>query len=211
MPARRPKYPPIDAERIASRWQVDTSDMNLYAYASLLRVDANALLSLGAGWADAYTAWSFPMRNAAGKAIGIRLRANDGRKWSVTGSRSGIFFDNQASDWRGQTALVCEGPTDTAAGITMGFPAIGKPCCNAGNDYVIELLNRLKPSRVLLVSDVDSMLSDGIGFKEALKLKSKIGKRCNVWAPQAKDLREFLKFGGTKQLIESEISKMLWS
>lgn len=202
--------PPIDAERMASRWRADMDELEIRSYADGLGVNPHALAALGACYAPLYSAWAFPMRGSNGRAIGIRLRANDGRKWAVAGSRSGIFFDDTDQTWIKETVLICEGPTDTCAAITLGFPAIGKPCCNSGNDYVIGVLRKMRPARVVIVSDVDSMQKDGIGFKEALKLQTKMPFRSAVWAPQAKDLREFLKFGGTRQLIESEIGKMLW-
>ena len=42
--------------------------------ATALGVSIGSLMRLGVGWSPKHRAWSFPMSNAAGDTVGIRLR-----------------------------------------------------------------------------------------------------------------------------------------
>ena len=152
------------------------------------------------------------MKNGAGNIVGIRLRKADGFKWAVTGSRQGIFIPNSDPQ---KIAYLPEGPTDTAAMLTMGLFAIGRPSCNSGNEYIKEALKRLHISRVVVVADNDEIKAGNRrpGLEGAIKLKRFLGLPSVIWMPPSpiKDVREFLGKGGTKQMIESEIKNKVWS
>jgi len=170
--------------------------------AEKLGVSAESLLALDVRWAPPHRAWAFPMRDGEGNVIGIRLRAEDGRKWAVQGSRNGIFMPVQGYPIR---ALVTEGPTDTAAALTLGFFAVGRPACNCGGDLIKTALTRLNIHRAIIVADRDTP-----GQQGAQKLAKQIGVRSTIWTPPAKDLREFLQAGGTRDVIDSEVSNFVW-
>jgi len=211
MPKQQPKPKALFSAEILRAWTngVEASELigRIEHFAERIGVLPHSLMDLGATWSPLHNAWAFPMRDAVGNMIGIRLRNYEGKKWAVSGSRSGLLYN--VCHHGDATAYICEGPTDTAAAITLGLFAIGKPSCNACNDMVLDLLRRLKPKRTVIVSDVDSVSVDGIGFKEAKKLQSKI-KHSAIWIPQAKDIREFVNNGGTRQMIENDMKELIW-
>ena len=69
---------------------------------------------------------AFPMHDGHGDVCGIRTRLADGSKRAVTGSRAGVFLTTVPMD---VPAVVCEGPTDAAAALALGFEPIGRPSC----------------------------------------------------------------------------------
>src|SRR6185295_4140079 len=98
----------------------------LSTFAATLGVKSEALEALGCAWAEPYRAWAFPMRNGDRNVIGIRLRNDAGHKWAVKGSKQGLFSPSYPAS---QTGFICEGPTDTAAALSIGLWAIGRPSC----------------------------------------------------------------------------------
>ncbi|GIW96965.1 MAG: DNA primase [Pirellulaceae bacterium] len=122
--------------------------------ADRLGVSADALTRLGMGCRpDGVTAW--PMRDASGDIIGIRLRDATGRKWAERGSRAGLFFDPGMQRRRLERVYIVEGPTDTAALLTVGLDAIGLPSASGCFNELVKLLRRLRPGEVAIVADAD--------------------------------------------------------
>ncbi len=212
IPKARPAPQAIDAEAKIRRWQAMQSQQMLTIFAENLGVTPNSLFELGCAWSVEYKAWAFPMSDGAGKIIGIRLRNETGFKWAVTGSRQGIFLP--AVDPQPITFLP-EGPTDTAACLSLGLFAIGRPSCNSGNELIAQALKRLGIYKVVIVADNDEIKQGGKrpGIEGAIKLKKELKLSSVIWSPPApiKDVREFLKVGGTKQMIESEIKNKVWN
>lgn len=82
----------IDAHGLWKRWFDATEFHHLDGLGTSLGVDTDALKSIGCAWASPYNAWAFPMKDAKGNVIGIRLRREDGSKFAVKGSKSGLFI-----------------------------------------------------------------------------------------------------------------------
>ncbi len=191
-----------------------------YVLARSLGVESIALGLLHAGWSEKDSAWAFPMRDSLGDIIGIRLRNNQGDKWAVRGSKAGLFFDvlEAPESWKGQTAYIVEGPTDTAACLTIGLKVIGKPSCNACNELVAMLLKRLRPRDVVILGDRDDKPNKltgkptNIGLVEARKLKESLNFRTLIVPPPMgfKDIREFVQNGGNRIILESLIKQYTW-
>lgn len=185
-------------------------------FAKSLGVSLEALQALGCCWSDYYQAYVFPMRDGENKIIGYRLRNMAGKKWAIMGSQQGIFIPQIEKQ---KVCLICEGPTDTAAALTLGFFAIGRPSCNGGTDQIKVALKYLGIFRVVIVSDNDQPKQVGNrknarpGFEGAVKLKSELGLPSVLWLPPSpiKDIREFLNKGGTKELVESQIKQSIWT
>src|SRR5262245_33819829 len=168
-----------------------------------LGLTVDSLAALGIGWAEHYRAWSFPMTEAAGAVIGIRLRRPDGSKFAVKGGREGLFLP--ATDPTDPRLLVCEGPTDTAALLDLGYTAVvGRPSCTGGIKLLVELVQRRQPDGVVIVAD-----SDEPGRCGADSLASVLLAYCpmmRVVVPKHfKDVREFLRAGGTRRQLEQAI------
>ena len=93
------------------------------------------------------------MSDAEGRVIGIRLRLQSGRKLAVTGGREGIFAP---ADLAGTSPLlICEGPTDTAAMLDLGFGALGRPSCVGGARFLVKAMRRTLPRAVAILADAD--------------------------------------------------------
>jgi hypothetical protein len=222
-PRRRHRPPPtLDAAALLAEWASETTEDDLDGLAMSLGVSVDSVRALGAVrafwraglWSlERFPArgWGFPMRDGAGNIIGIRVRSDDGRKWAVTGSRGGLFIPDQPGNFRGSHVMLPEGPTSTAAALTLGYFAIGRPSCNAGGDMVRECLHRLGIYCAVIVADNDDK-PNGLrpGLQGAEKLASEIGVRSVIWSPQTKDIRDYLRLGGTRDGIESDLKNFVW-
>ena len=213
------KAPPrqIDAHSMLFNWRKTTGELDIKSLAGNLGGHFAALVSMGVAYSARYGAWAFPMFDGDGSMIGIRLRNDEGFKWAVTGSRQGIFLPSPLVKVQ-PIAFLPEGPTDTAAGLSLGLYTIGRPTCMSGNDQVKAALKRLGIHRAVIVSDNDELKQLGPregrpGIEGAAKIKKELGISSIIWIPPApiKDLREFLNKGGTKELIESSIKNKVWS
>ncbi len=143
------------------------------------------------------------MSNAHGQVVGIRLRRPDGSKLSVKGGREGLFLPEGID--AGGRLLVCEGPTDTAAVLDFGFPAVGRPSCTGGVRHVVDLVRRLAVPMVVIVAD-----GDAPGRRGAENLASVLTAYCpavRVIAPPAgiKDAREWKRRGATAADVQAAI------
>lgn len=201
---RAPVKAYVDFYRTWRDWNVQTNDVDIVKCAALLGVSEQSLSDLGASWAWPHGAWAFPMRSGAGDVVGIRLRADNGRKWAVTGSRQGLFLP-VAWPESSQVALVCEGPTDTAAALSVGFKAIGRPSCLGCEQIVTDTCKRLNIRRIVIVAD-----NDGPGRDGAKKLADFMKIPNKTIVPPAKDLREWVRSGATFDLVNCVINQKLW-
>lgn len=134
---------------------------------SLQRLDvgwlsAESLARLGTGCRGA-GAWTFPMRDAMGAVIGIRLRTGEGFKFAVKSSRQGLFVP--AGNTYDDRLFIAEGPTDTAALLGIGLSAVGRPSCTGGAKHLVGLVRVRKVKQVVIVSDSDE---PGLRGAEAL-------------------------------------------
>lgn len=168
---------------------------------------------LNVGRSAFYGAWCFPMLDGVGRCVGIRLREyGTGRKWSVAGSRDGLFYDpaldareTVSNGVRGREIVVVEGATDCAAGYALGLPCVGRSSCGTGAEQLKELCGRLNASRVTIVADNDAykFRPDGTPWKPgaegAQALARKLGRTYRIVTPPKKDLREWLGAGLTAE------------
>lgn len=100
---------------------------------------------------------AFPMKDGEGTVTGIRLRnPSTGRKWSVKGSRDGLFYARGFESERHEELVVLEGPSDAAAAISAGLPAVGRSSCLTGAPQLRELARRCRVRRVTIVADLDA-------------------------------------------------------
>jgi hypothetical protein len=192
----------INATKLHRDWLAETTPAALVAFAHELGLSVAALEAAGAAWAAPYAAWAFPMCDGHGNTLGIRLRANDARKFAVRGSKQGIFIAKvPPQPW----LFVCEGPTDTAAAVDLGLFAVGRPNCCCGGPEITIYARRHHCRRVVVVADNDKPGLDG-----ARKVGAEIKLPFAVYVPPAKDLREFVRLGGTRALIENTLNSTLW-
>lgn len=195
------KPPTINATRMMREWSAATSPAELEGLVILLGVSEASLKAVGAAWAAPHSAWAFPMCDGHGNVVGIRLR-NEKGKFAVRGSRQGIFLAQVPCQ---KTLFVCEGPTDTAAAVELGFFAVGRPNCCCGGAEIRVYARSQECARVVVISDNDKPGLDG-----ARKVGSELQLPFAVYVPPAKDLREFVRLGGTRVMIENTLKGTLW-
>ena len=202
VPPARPEPPPINSTRLIAEWADQTKGEWLRRLAESLGVSAGALACLSCCWAAPHRAWAFPMRDGYGEPVGIRLRAESGKKWAVTGSHQGIFIPAGEPKAR---AYICEGPTDTAALLSLGVFAIGRPSCSGGNVQLATALKRLGVREAVIIAD-----NDAPGLAGAEKLTMELRIPTCILIPPSKDIREFVKLGGTAELLQTMTQGILW-
>jgi len=202
-----PKAPTVDWAALLRRFERDTRKADVERLAAGLGVSPGSLLRLGIVWAAPHHAWAFPMCGAKHEIIGIRLRAEDGRKWAIAGSRNGLFWPEDLSS--GGLLLVCEGPTDTAALLDLGYDAIGRPSCSGAVEIVIEVIRHMRRRDVVVVADADGPGIDGAGrLAEAL---THAGRRPKVIRPLVgKDARVWVQAGATRAVVDCAIANALY-
>jgi len=182
-------------------WKSKTLTEWVVELAGQLSVTADSLYALGVAWAADRKAWAFPMFNGYGDPIGIRLRTVEGKKFAVTGSHAGIFIPTmkpQGELW------ILEGPTDTAAALTVGLFSIGRPSC-LGCEYIISTFaQRSEVSRVIICADADEP-----GQRGAEKLQHSLGIPSKIWTPPCKDLRASVAAGLDLKTIRALVGQIL--
>lgn len=215
-PVRRAQEAPvINVEKMMNEWAAMFSLSPLVELSVRLGVHLGALQSLECIRAPVNKdTFAFPMKDGKGGYVGIRLRNMNGEKWAVAGSHAGLFIPNDEPQ---DTVWILEGPTDTAAALTIGLYAVGRPSCSGGIDHIKTLLPRIKAKRVVIVADCDQdkFTEDGKlkvnpGARGAQTLSEHISIPSAVMMLPAKDMRAFVNSGGTKQMLESQLSQLVW-
>lgn len=219
--------PPLDADELWRGWYERTDREALDKLGISLGVDTDALSAIGCAWAGkewqldrekksfATPAWAFPMFSAERQVIGVRLRSEDGRKWAVKGSHSGLFipsYDTSAISESGTLWLV-EGPTDLSAALTIGLAAIGRPSAAAQQDMILNYIRIWKVKRLVIVTDNDEPDIHGrvAGLAGATKLQESLPISSAILLPPCRDLRQFVNCGGDYLTAQSMLSDLVWT
>jgi 5S rRNA maturation endonuclease (ribonuclease M5) len=194
-----------DLAELAASYRDAVNPDRLNALARSLGLSAEALTALGIGWSAHYGAWSFQMVDLAGAVLGIRLRRPNGSKFSVSGGKEGLFLP-VLPDLTGPRLLICEGPTDTAALLHLGFAnVVGRPSCTGGIKLLVELVRLRKPSEVVIVADADEPGRRGADNLASVLVAYVPAVR--VLQPPAgiKDARAWLQAGATHRDVQEAI------
>ncbi len=191
-----------DVEILWRKWRDATTAERRTRLAASLGIGPAAIEALRAAWAPPHLAWAFPMQDAAGRTVGIRLRAEDGRKWSVRGGREGLFVPDRPPS---PCVTVCEGPTDTAAAVELGLFAIGRPSCTGAVDLTVAFLRAGRFARAVIVADADAP-----GRAGAARLAGKIPIPHAVIVPPAKDLRAWVAAGAGRAAFDTLLRHARW-
>jgi hypothetical protein len=142
----------IDWEALHAHWLACTSQESIERLSASLGVSAQSLSRLGAAWTNEHQAFGFPMRSVSGEIVGIRLRTDSGKKFSVRGSKGGLFLPDGAIPDQITLCAVAEGPTDTAAVLDLGYYCVGRQSCSSD---VAELVQALRGVDVVILGDRD--------------------------------------------------------
>lgn len=202
--AKRDRRPPRHEVRIDCRKAEDhgaearryfeAGAAHLPRLSNELGVTVEALRRLRVGWNNEERCWTFLLFNAAGVCIGINRRFADGSKRVVAGHRIGLYLPHDLPlNLAGQTLLIVEGGTDTAAGLDFGFQTIGRFSCESCGEDLRRLVQQRQPRRVVIIADADEP-----GRRGAARLAQSLRRFCvylNVIEPPAKDLRQWKQAG----------------
>ncbi len=183
---------------LAAEYRAAVDKQKLANFARTLGVSPESLLRIGTGWDG--QAWTFPMVDATGTTCGIRRRFPDGRKLSLRGGHEGVFVPADLPDEN--PIVVCEGPTDTAAIIDLGFVAIGRPSCTGGSGILIKIT---RGREVVIIAD-----ADGPGQQGAHALASTLRLYCPtvriITPPDGiEDMRAWRQAGATRDDVVAVI------
>jgi hypothetical protein len=194
-----------DLERLTAAFQAAVQPHEVYRLARALGLSRVSLQRLGIGWSAEHRAWAFPMRDAAGLVLGIRLRREDGRKFAVRGGREGLFLPADGAG-RDGPLFIGEGPTDTAALLDLGFPGVaGRPSCTGGIRLLVDLVQGRRPGAVVIVADADE--PGRRGADNLASVLAAYAPAVRVIAPPdgTKDARAWVRAGATRQDVEQVI------
>ncbi len=175
----------VDAERwfatMKSKWRAHAAE--------LLGLPVEPLERLRVGWAQEFRATTWPMRDAAGGVVGIRLRCpKTSKKWAVRGSRAGLFYPCDQEP--GSILFVTEGPTDTAAVLSLGLPCVGVPSAGSKADWLAMYVRNHASENLIVFAD-----GDEAGIGGAARIETECEKFCEVRVihPQGfKDVRAWV-------------------
>lgn len=150
------KRPTIDWNREAKRYaSARHAEHYRQELAQQLGVSVESLDSLWVGWGyDREPWWSFPERDAGGRVAGIVRRYKDGRKKMLRWGTHGLYYSALWATMPGPVYLP-EGGSDTAALITLGVPAIGRPSCRGGVALLASMLGQRKDRMIVVVGEND--------------------------------------------------------
>ena len=221
----KPKHLDFAGIQIAARAAIRSPE-ELALLAQSLGVDVQSLQQLDIGWCRKYesvnfatgevktmgvSAWSFPMRAPEGHIIGLRFRNAKAAKWSACTSINGLFIPKGMM--AGGPVLIVEGPTDTAAALTLGFDAIGRPSNTAGRELIVAWCRRQLPRRDIVIvrnndprgTHAEWLTRDATEKLVADLLATKAAASVRVICPPVKDLRTWLNAGATHDTIQRVI------
>lgn len=211
----RPKYkaPPkkMKVERIPDWFQlVRQCQQNLPDLSGLsqeLGLSSESLARLNVGYFR--KCFTFPMRDGNNSFIGIRMRAKTG-KFSIPGSKNALFWPLGVFAESDNLLFICEGPSDTAAALDLGFDAIGRASCNTGLSYIKQMIGPYD-RQVVIMGDKDEAKTkpDGTvyypGQEGAVKLANDMKEFVQhvrvIKPPNANDFRAWLQVGATDQMV----------
>lgn len=180
-----------------------------------LGVTEASLLRLDSGWISAAElnamgqrassgAWTFPMREHTGAAIGVRLRTSHHKKYSVSGSRNGLFLPSCLPVH--ELLCIAEGESDTAALLDLGFAAIGRPGARSCGERIVRFVRRNRPTEIVVLADNDECGREGA--TELARQLRLLCARVRVVAPPPgfKDVRAWKRRGATHADLVNQIT-----
>lgn len=180
----------------------------LAGFAASRKVDRGVLGAFRVGWDESGGAivapmWG-PVRNGDWGVRGLQRRYLNGQRRNQ--GRVGLFVpSNQHS---GQTALACEGLTDSVSAYAMGFPVVGLPAASTGIELAAQYVQGQAWPRVVVVAD-----RDAVGERSAVCLASRLvadGREDVriIWPREPhKDLNDWFRGGATRNDLGDAIDQ----
>jgi hypothetical protein len=192
----RPSF--IDWEKVQRRLYDSVTMPIREAIEEQVRIPHGFLAALGMGWSAPHHAYSWPMRDERMQVTGIHLRTPDAKKFAIKGSKQGIYAVGRP---RTDMVLLCEGVTDTAAMLSLGYEAIGRPSCRGAEDICAALC---AGRHAVVVADADG---PGRAGAQILAMRCKAACRSvRIIEPIAvKDARAWVLANGSRAMVDTVI------
>lgn len=111
---------------------------------------------------------------------------------------------------------IVEGATDVLAMISIGLDVIGRPSCSGGSLELKQAVQRLGIEELVIIADNDKdkrspdgrKFNPGMDGAESLIRQIPV-KACIITMP-TKDIRDFVKLGGTAVEVEDIVKNAIW-
>lgn len=178
--------------------------------AQMFGVSMTALDDLLIGWDPQKKAHTFPMTDGRENIIGIRLRLLNGKKFSVPGSKNGLFWPVGVKADSPELFFIGEGPTDTGALLDLGFSPVGRASCGTGYKYIKQMIERYGRQVVVFADKDEAKFTpngkkffpgyDG-GLKLARSIKPFVSSVRLIKPPEKKDIRAWYQAGCTRAAV----------
>jgi hypothetical protein len=192
----------VDFPRLAKRAEELLTHTALVIHAERLGLTPWTLRALRCG--DYGGALGFPMVDARGEVIGVRLRTIDGKKICVKGSHNGLFIvrEQEYCPWAdpGHSALfIVEGGTNLAALCQIGLWGIGRPSCSCGVEMLCEYLSDYRGEIVVLRDNETKPAALAYSIPGAITLANALARhhKVRLATTPTKDLRDWVIAGAT--------------
>ena len=157
--------------------------------------------------------WHIAERDGQGEVVGTSIRKADGSKTSIPSGKRGLIGDwdslhTNRGGYCGTAAndpfLICEGASDLAAAMTLGFFGVSVPMAGQCADWVGEAVGHDRPHCVIVEDTGDA------GERNTAALLKVLRPRCErlkvLRMPEGvKDLREWCIGGATREMVLSAI------
>lgn len=211
--------PAHDYEALMAHWATHTPRESIERFACELGVSAESLIRLDVRYVPRHSVdlgdravprqdcWGFPMHDDRRSILGIRLRAPDGGKFALDGSHSGAFIP-RGLDTK-SLLMICEGPTDTAAALTLGFNAVGRPSCSGATNILCDYLQDTRRRDIVVMAD-----ADGPGRLGARRFVDRAVGVCRsakiITASPHKDIRDWVAAGATADIVHYRIENAVY-
>lgn len=211
---RRPRQVTLEPKRtygeLVAAMERGLEPDRLHRFAASLGVSDESLRRLRIGFAcggemqnlglqPVGAAFTFPMVDQRGRVIGVRVRLAGGKKLCVKGCTLGLFVPT-GLDTSG-TVYIAEGESDTAALLTLGVEAFGRPGAKGCPSLCAKFARVAGLSDVVIVADADDVGHEG-AERLAVGLRM-IVPRVRVVTPPVKDVRLWLRQGATREQLEA--------
>lgn len=210
LPKSKPSDPGplINWEKLAADYRNNLR--NPTETSQMFGVSMAALDELLIGWDSQKKAHTFPIKDGRRNIIGIRLRTLDGHKFSVPGSKNGLFWPLSVKGDSDQLFFVGEGPTDCAALLDLGFSPVGRASCGTGYKYIKEMIEHFHRQVVIFADKDEAKFTpegrkfypgyDG-GLKLARSIKPFVRSVRLIKPPEHKDIRDWYRAGCTRSAV----------
>jgi hypothetical protein len=197
-----PQLSPEDIEYRVRKAIAHCTLRRLDMLANSLGITRASLQRLHVGWNRRLGCFTFPMQNERFEFAGIRYRFPNGEKRSLKGGGHGLFIPTGVM---GQKWLfIAEGPTDCAAVLDCGLPAIGRPNNLGGITEIVSLARRFRPAMLVIVDDADKAGAIGGDKLQQALSPQELGYRAvikRLRPARYKDARETIRAGGRRESI----------